>query len=229
MVALLNFHTDASYKTILEQFTSHGKIDVRVAPYLFPLLSDEPLLGLAPSEDSQAQQDVPNGEIEKREERTKPSETTFSLSTVIHLLQKNSSADKIQSARTVEELRKTLEVYGEENLSEELVGRAKSAIKIAYEQTTDPFAFLRELVTNAYEASRNIFGQAAEFHIRTFMNSQKQFVLSMEDQGKGMGLSDILTKLLLPELAIGILNYFILVRDFYRISWLRRSADPLVF
>ena len=56
MVALLNFHTDASYKTILEQFTSHGKIDVRVAPYLFPLLSDEPLLGLAPSEDSQAMQ-----------------------------------------------------------------------------------------------------------------------------------------------------------------------------
>ncbi|MBU2544034.1 ATP-binding protein, partial [Patescibacteria group bacterium] len=187
--ALLNqLHQESrrNYKELVSDFSTHGTIDVRIAPYLYKLFSDEPLLGVRET-DSVVTDMRPQASI--------------SLSSILQAMMKDKSTGSVlKSITSASDLSGFMQKFLQENTSVELQSRAQAVIKEAYEQTTDQFAFLREIVTNAYEASRRTKGarSSSEVQVHTWLDEQNNMVVSLTDQGIGMDLSSVISKLLLP-------------------------------
>ncbi len=105
-----------------------------------------------------------------------------------------------QTPGQLKESLSTIEASVASDMQTELRQRSQSAIKRAYEQTTDSFAFLREMVSNAYEACQaHAAGHPTVFDAQGWIDEQGRFVLSMADQGIGMDLQDIIFRLLPPN------------------------------
>jgi len=179
-----------NYANLNKGLKTHGSFPQELAPYLHLLYSESPSLGQKPA----IAISLP---LEKQ---------PIDFSDLIMLQSANQTiADNLTQADNplqIKDLISEFKLKFEADDLNEIQGRAQAAIKRANEQTVDPFAFLREITTNAYEASRQRgvdSGQVPVFDITAWQDDQGRLVLTMSDNGSGIDLETFITKLAQPN------------------------------
>lgn len=175
-------------KTLTEIQTAlqtHGAINKELVPFYLALFSKEPLVS-----------DTPSDYI-----TLSPSAVEFQASQISLLNSRLDSRQKLINSQTPQEVKDLIDSLPQ--IDPEITARHQAKFRKATQQAGgDELAFLREFVTNAYEALRRTEtddDSAPQLDITTFLDQGGDFVLRLADQGIGMDLETIFTQFINPS------------------------------